>query len=396
MARPLRVLVVSHDASRTGAPLVLLTFLRWIRGHTDAAVELVLWRGGPLVGSFTEVVDRITVLHPPPGQRSASELVEDGLAKVGLGAIGHRLRSARIARRLHPGPHDVRWLNGAGSALVLAHPVLDSSDGAPAVAHVHELERGLSFSLRGPGRETFLGADRVVAVSRAVADLLVADWGVDLERVVVVPGCLPDRPSTAVPDPPVTLPAGVPVVLSVGSGGWRKGIDHFLALAAAVRDRVDDVHFAWVGALEDEVAVRSEAAALGLTEVLALPGEVGDPTPWYERADVFVSTAREDPFPLVALEAGAAGLPIVAFDSGGIRELLDDRRGHLVGAQDVAAAADAVVRVLEDDGGAGPRLQAHVMAHHIPAAMGDALWAVVTSIVGRRPGTPDALDPPDR
>ena len=65
----MRVLVASHDASRTGAPLLLLTFLSWLRRETDAEVQLVLWRGGPLVEAFAEVAE-VTVLHPPPGRRS--------------------------------------------------------------------------------------------------------------------------------------------------------------------------------------------------------------------------------------------------------------------------------------------------------------------------------------
>jgi glycosyltransferase involved in cell wall biosynthesis len=373
-----RLLVASHDASRTGAPLVLLTFLRWLRRTTDTEVQLVLWRGGPLVGAFGEVA-AVTVLHPAPGRRSPAETVELGLSEVGLAAVARRLTSARVRTRLRLDPHDVQYLNGAGSALVVPH--LRSP--APAVAHVHELDRGLRFSLPGPGRDAFLGAARVVAVAEVVADRLVDGWGVPRERIRVRPGCLPDRVAGGASVLP-ELPDEAALVLSVGAGSWRKGVDLFVQVAAGVRRRADaDVRFAWVGPLDDRAQVEADVRALGLDDVLLLPGEVADPGPWFDRAAVFCSTAREDPFPLVGLEAGAAGVPVVAFASGGIVELLADGRGTVVGPMDVAAMADAVGGLLGDpDRGraAAGRLAEHVAERHTIEQMGPALLAELEAV----------------
>jgi glycosyltransferase involved in cell wall biosynthesis len=374
----MKLLVASHDASRTGAPLVLLTFLRWLRRRAEVDVQLVLWRGGPLVPAFAEVAE-VTVLHPPPGRRGPAETLELGLAEIGLGRVADGLRSTRVRTRLRVRPHDVCYLNGAGSALVLPH--LRST--APSVAHVHELDRGLTFSLQGPGRAPFLGADRVVAVAQVVADRLVEAWGVDRGRVVVLPGCLPDRVGGGVDSVP-DLPDGVPLVLSVGAGSWRKGVDLFLQVAAGVRRAADgEVRFAWVGPLDDPGQVAADLAALDLTGVVDLPGEIDDPEDWYARAAVFCSTAREDPYPLVGLEAGAAGVPIVAFASGGIVELLADGRGTVVGPMDVPAMVEAVVGQLADPGpgSTGAELLAdHVAAHHTIEQMGPTLLAQLEAV----------------
>ncbi len=379
----MRVLVVSHDASRTGAPLLLLTILRWLR-QAGVELQLVLWRGGPLVDDFAEVAD-VTVLHPPPGRRSPAETVELALAKLRLGALADRLSSARVRRRLAVRPHDVRYLNGAGSALVLPH----LPGGAPSVAHVHELRRGLTFSLRGPGREPFLAAERIVAVANVVADELIQQWGVDPARIVVRHGCLPAEPP---PDRGAgTTQSGArrgagPLVGSVGAGSWRKGVDLFLAVAEGVHRARGDVRFAWVGALDDEAAVRADAQRRGLTDVLDLPGGVGDVTPWYAEMAVFCSTAREDPFPLVGLEAGAAGVPVVAFANGGIVELLDEGRGTVVGPEDVPAMAAAVLAALADPGAtqaATEALREHIDAHHRIEQLGPALLGDLEAVAGR-------------
>ena len=362
MAGAVRLLVASHDASRTGAPLLLLTFLRWLREHTTAEVQLVLWRGGPLVDAFAEVAE-VTVIHPPPGTRSTAETIELGFEELRLGGVAERLRVRRVGRVLEVEEPDVRLLNGAGAALVL--PYLPP---APSVAWVHELARGLTFSLRGPGRVPFLAAERVAVVADRVADELATSWAVPRQRMVLRPGCVPDRvPGPAGPPPPTG-----PLVASVGAGSWRKGVDLFGSVAAIVRRQRGDVTFAWVGAVDDDV----DRSQLG---DVVLAGEVGDPDPWFAAMDVFVSAAREDPFPLVALEAGAAGVPVVAFDSGGITELLADGRGTVVPPEDVEALAEAVLHRLEQPD--AERLRAHVEAHHRIEVLGPALWDDLLDVV---------------
>jgi glycosyltransferase involved in cell wall biosynthesis len=64
--------------------------------------------------------------------------------------------------------------------------------------------------------------------------------------------------------------------------------------------------------------------------------------------DVFTLPSREDPFPLVVLEAMALARPVVGFDVGGVREQLDDT-GVVVDAEDVSAMANAVVALLDDE-----------------------------------------------
>ena len=90
-----------------------------------------------------------------------------------------------------------------------------------------------------------------------------------------------------------------------------------------------------------EVVVRT----LGLEVEFA--GEV-DPAPWYARMDVLVLTSRSEAQPLVALEAMSAGVPVVASDVGGCRELLAGA-GLVTRPGRPAATAAAVLRVLGDE-----------------------------------------------
>jgi glycosyltransferase involved in cell wall biosynthesis len=90
------------------------------------------------------------------------------------------------------------------------------------------------------------------------------------------------------------------------------------------------------------------AMELGVDDRIDWVGEVSEPHPLIAATDVFTLSSREDPFPLVVLEAMALARPIVAFDVGGVREQLDDT-GVVVPAGDVAAMAGAVIALLDDE-----------------------------------------------
>jgi len=83
-----------------------------------------------------------------------------------------------------------------------------------------------------------------------------------------------------------------------------------------------------------------------------MPGQVADVVPALCAANAFALTSREDPYPTVAIEALAAGLPVVAFEnSGGIPELLvETGAGAAVlagdGRADAARALHAVRRTV--------------------------------------------------
>ncbi len=74
---------------------------------------------------------------------------------------------------------------------------------------------------------------------------------------------------------------------------------------------------------------------------------------FYSRADVFISASVEDTFPTVMLEALACGTPVVCTDRCGCPEIIDEKTGIVVPADDIDAFLSAIQRILET--GVGPR-----------------------------------------
>lgn len=330
--------MVSHDATRTGAPRVALAVLRALRGE-GIEVTSVLRAGGVLAGEFEAMADRC-VREPFPRVRARLR----GLR--GLGWLhpwldrGDRLVARRVLRRARP---DAVVLNTVLSASYL-RPALQR--GLPVVLYVHEMG---TWAWEVLARHPVDRWDRVrlITPSAACRDALAAQLGVPADTVEVVhPPVDVDDVRRRAPGAP-RADAGL-VVVACGTGEEGKGIDLWLRAAAAVRrERPDlDVRYRWIGRQKGPGA-EELVAELGLADVVELVGEVADAVPLMAGGDVFTLPSRRDSFPLVVLEAMALGLPVVAFDVGGVAEQLGDT-GLVVPAEDVELMAKAVVTLLDD------------------------------------------------
>jgi glycosyltransferase involved in cell wall biosynthesis len=141
----------------------------------------------------------------------------------------------------------------------------------------------------------------------------------------------------------------VPVVGIVGRLQPWKGQDRLLAAQALLRERGHEMHLVIVGGdaygLSTEYAESLPALVrrLGLDGAVTLTGQVPDAGPYIEQLDVLVNASDPEPFGIVLLEAMARGVPVVAVDSGGPAEFIDDgTTGVLARSGEPAALADAL------------------------------------------------------
>jgi glycosyltransferase involved in cell wall biosynthesis len=246
------------------------------------------------------------------------------------------------------------------------------------VTHVHELEIGLRHYLPAEDYELMREVtDRYVVGPEVARRNLVERHGLPADRIEAVPYFPPrhrDAP-TGGPTPREVLGVDEDTLLvgACGSLDWRKGPDLFAQLAWELRRRevAPPVHLVWVGAPNPSAAHWSEevdVGLLGVGDVLSFVGRRSDPLAWMRAFAVFAMTSRDDTFPLVCLEAGSVGVPVVTFESGGIPDLVRDADGGFaVPFVDVAAMADRVEQLLADAGlraRLGANLRAHVADVH--------------------------------
>src|SRR5207237_517213 len=126
------------------------------------------------------------------------------------------------------------------------------------------------------------------------------------------------------------LPESAFMVIACGTYLLRKGMDWFVDVARkTLSQHADnkDIHFIWIGHGEDHsfslyYYCNWDLLQYRVQDNVHFIGERVDLNPYFQGADLFLLTSRQDPFPCVVQNAMAAGLAVIAFDgAGGAPEL---------------------------------------------------------------------------
>lgn len=134
-----------------------------------------------------------------------------------------------------------------------------------------------------------------------------------------------------------------PVVVYVGSGFSRKGVPQLLA--ALARPELRNAELWVIGKDKDSARLQATAQQQGLK--VRFPGPQQDVAPWLGAADVFALPTLYDPMPNAALEALAAGLPVLCSSTCGAAELIEPgKNGMVVDALDIPGIASALAALL--------------------------------------------------
>lgn len=235
-----------------------------------------------------------------------------------------------------------------------AVPALAEAEGQRLrlVALVHHplaLETGLVPSDRDRlarwERRALQSTRAVITTSAATAKTLIGNYGVSPERLTVAePGTDPVRERSK-----SARAAGTSAhLLSVGSVTPRKGHDLLIEALAGIAD------MPWtctiVGSLDrapgTAADIRARIAAHGLSERIALLGEIADVAPLYEAANLFVLASQHEGYGMAFAEALRHGVPVVGTTAGAISAVVPPSAGVLVSPNDVPALAAALRHVI--------------------------------------------------
>ncbi len=236
------------------------------------------------------------------------------------------------------------------------------------------------------------GSPRLKAVicnSRMVRDEIMQDFGLPQSRLHVIysgvdtaqfhPGLRGAHRQSVRAQ--YGIPPDAPLFLFVGSGFERKGVP---ALLSAMRAMPKAAHLLIVGRDKKLGSLQREGQKVAAGRV-HFTGPQPDPKPFYGAADAFVLPTLYDPFPNVALEAMAAGLPVVTSHKSGAAELVKEGENgfvcdaldheRLVAAMRCLCATDAARRMGEAARRAVEPLTLDAMGEKLVALYGELLAA---------------------
>lgn len=341
----MRILLVEFSSAISGGERSLLELLNGLREDHE---PILACPAGPLADRARAL--GVRVLRIPASQLTFRLHPLHTLRGVAaMAAAAYRLRA--IVRTIGP---DVVHANSIRAGLL----VIAAARGVPVVAHCRDTLPG------GPAgaavrRVLVARCDRVVAISRHVATSLAgASWA--RRRVTVV-----DNPvNLARFDPAIVAGAecraeleicGAPVIAVIAQITPWKGQDLAIRVLAELRHRGRDALLLVVGeakfvgpatrfdnrAFEREL--RALVAELGVGDHVRFLGERSDIERILAATDVLLVPSTEEPFGRTIIEAMAMGVPVVATNVGGPREILSDEVGGcVVAGREAPTWVDAV------------------------------------------------------
>jgi len=201
------------------------------------------------------------------------------------------------------------------------------------------------------GKETLKQADKIIVVSNATKEYVlslgakpskvkVLHNGVDLNRFKPLPKVKEEMRKK------LGISKDVKVILTVRRIVYKNGVDTLIDAANSAVKKKQKLVFIVVGKGPDMVSIQNQIEQLGLEKNIKLTGFVADQDLhlYYNMADLFVLPSKSgEGLPLVALEAMACGLPVIATNVGGINEIMVKGFGKLVPANNPEALAKAIV-----------------------------------------------------
>lgn len=344
------IVFISHDATLTGAPIVLLHLVRWLKQYKKLNIVLLLRNGGVLQSEF-EAVSNTFVWN----KDGATSTWENRWERWSGTKRKHQRNILNQLKKLAP---DLLYANTVVSAALGVE--LSQTLRCPVVCHVHELELVIRQCV---GVQEFTELSTHIkaffAASSAVAANLTKSYTIPTASITKVHEFVPvlDNIQFAEAGRLVRKELGIGqdkmLVIASGTLEWRKSPELFIQLAQQVQQAGGEMpYFIWVGGdLTSEFGIRSlyDLARTGLESHVKFLGARKNVHAYMSASDIFVLTSREDAYPLVCLEAASLGKPILCFaDSGGMPEFVENDCGIIVPYLRIDLLAQAIIQLRDD------------------------------------------------
>ncbi len=261
------------------------------------------------------------------------------------------LRTARIGKKV-----DVMHAHGVRAAWIGA--MACQLCAKPLVFTAHNLcpppRRDLSSKLI---RWALHQCDEVIGVSKAVGTSLqkydddfsnfrVIANGVDLQEI----DAMIDVNSSWIQLGMKFEPKSTMVIAAAGRLEPEKGYDYLLHAASLIHPMYPEVTFLLMGDGSEKNKLASLIPGYGLTQNVLMPGQMRNIPALFSKSQLVVAPSLSEGQGITALEAMAAKRCVVASDTGGLSETIEDGvTGVLTPAGDAHALADAIVRMITND-----------------------------------------------
>jgi len=335
-----KLLFITHEASRTGAPFVLLFFLQWLqRERPEIEISVLALKDGGLEDDLKKVSHYYYTLSNYK-QSQPKSIVYKVLKKIGF--TTPITNKVTLINELVSKKFDIIYSNTI-LAIPIGHEIVIRSKQTKHFVHVHELNSIIKLLL--PNLKKYVThITHFIAASNLVKRNLISNWNIPAKQISRVYECAQINHS-------FLKRSSEGNAFHIGGSGtvhWRKGSDLFIQVARYINTRYPEkkIKYTWVGGIseKEKIIMEEDLRKMKLEHVVSFVGQQQNPELYYNNFDLFLMTSREDPFPLVCIELGQLGKPIICFEGAtGSEEIIKQGGGFCVPYMDIEAMAEQVV-----------------------------------------------------
>ncbi|MFD0762111.1 glycosyltransferase [Lutibacter aestuarii] len=325
-----KILFISHDASRTGAPMLLFNLLIWLKNtkNINYNITVLLGDGGELQQDFSNNFKTFLLNK------------KYNFINKRINNIANKVYAKYLKKRIFNKNWDLIFSNTIVNGHILQQ---FTNKSIPKIAYVHELEDSINlFIKRGKAAKTLELANLFFCGSQMVQQTLTEKFNIATQKTKVMYSFINFKNELYQKKENLNIELrkeldihpNATVVGMLGSLINRKGPDLFFKTAAKCSEQL--FHFVWVGA-NNKQELNSKLTELNInnknSSILVSSANYHQ---YYSLIDVLFLSSREDPYPLVMAEASAYGIPIICFDgAGGTQEFIDDKIGFIAPFEDI-------------------------------------------------------------
>lgn len=327
-----KILFISHDAYRAGAQNLLLNLVELILSFGDYEVNFLLKNGGVLENDFKNLAPTFCLYEKIRG---------NGLFK----------KKSIIEDSLFLNQYDCIVSNTITNGDILEK--IRANYKGKIISYIHELfMASKTFTTPNNLLKVIHNTDLYCVPSELVKRFLIKDLNISEKKTFLLPSPIKYKSQQEIRN------RIIPKQFIIGGCGtidWRKGPDLFLQVAQQLFMKNPDfsILFKWKGASEgiELDRLKYQLGKANLINKVFFDVATDTLDSFYSEIDVLLLTSREDPYPLVVLEAASYAKPSICFDKvcGSIDFIHNSDGGVIVPFLDIPAIVSTIESFYEDE-----------------------------------------------
>jgi glycosyltransferase involved in cell wall biosynthesis len=311
------ILAITHNTGISGAPKSLLLLLEQLSQQNFEITTIAVDGSGKLENHFKKISNVYFNLENYSEKKNYN--IKNRLNRI-LFKKPIYSEKEHVLNKINSKSYNLIYVNTISSLKPSIKYFYKAN--TPLILHIHELKTVIDEFL--PNLNDFDNQiTHYIVPSELNKKTLINEFKISNEKITIV------RETTILNSTKIKKKQNDQIkIIMCGGAYWRKGDDLFVQTAAKVIEKNKNVFFYWIGNISNErLRVNlADVEKLKIKDNIHFIQETTNIETWMYEADIFLLSSREDPFPLAAIEAGLAGLPIVCFkDATGICEVIDEK-----------------------------------------------------------------------